>query len=47
MSTRFILDARDMIRDQGDTVEQVLTAFSLDWSPDERAKVGITPVALY
>jgi MoxR-like ATPase len=46
MSTRFILDGRDMI-DAGDSIDEVLTAYSLDWSPDDRAKVGITPVALY
>jgi MoxR-like ATPase len=46
MSTRFILDGRDMIA-LGDSIDEVLTAYSLDWSPDERAKVGITPVPLY
>lgn len=46
MSTRFILDGRDML-EVGDSIEEVLTAYSLDWSPDERAKVGIEPVDLY
>lgn len=46
MSTRFILDGRDMIS-IGDSMEEVLTAFSMDWSPDERLKVGIEPVDLY
>lgn len=46
MSTRFILDGHDM-RSIGDSIDEVLTAYSMDWSPDERAKVGITPVPLY
>jgi hypothetical protein len=46
MSTRFILDGHDLIA-TGDTVEQVLTTFSLGWSPDELAKVGIKQVSLY
>lgn len=46
MSTRFILDGRDML-EEGDSVAEVLSAFVSGWSAEEMAKVGIKPVALF
>jgi len=41
VSTRFMLDAQDMISGCGWTVEQVVSKLTTGWSKEERSKVGI------